>query len=236
MEDRLMTAKQVAAYLNVNERTVLKLVQDGALPGVKVGNQWRFRKAMIDAWLDDQMLGVTPRYVKGTRSEQPRRLLDLASCFKPEHILAELKSSTKAAVIVELAEHAENLELVRDSTWFVGALIQRENVLPTAPGNGAAFLHTIRRHPEQIQTPFMILGRSRAGVDYDALDGKPTHLFFVLGLKYEELNLPWLAKLVQMLAQPGALPALLGAHDARAIYDALADAERRLSGPAAAGA
>jgi hypothetical protein len=39
-----------------------------------------------------------------------------------------------------------------------------------------------------------------------------------------------------MLAQPGALPALLGAHDARAIYDALADAERRLSGPAAAGA
>ena len=50
-----MTIKQVAAYLNVNERTVLKLVQDGALPGVKVGNQWRFRKAMIDTWLDDRL-------------------------------------------------------------------------------------------------------------------------------------------------------------------------------------
>ena len=45
MEDQLMTIKQVATYLNVNERTVLKLVQDGAIPGVKVGNQWRFRNA-----------------------------------------------------------------------------------------------------------------------------------------------------------------------------------------------
>ena len=46
-----MTVKQIAAYLNVNERTVLKLVTEGALPGVKVGNQWRFKKRMIDVWL-----------------------------------------------------------------------------------------------------------------------------------------------------------------------------------------
>ena len=63
MEDRLMTVKQLAGYLNVNDRTVLKLVSEGVLPGVKVGNQWRFRKAMIDTWLDDQMLGVMPRYL-----------------------------------------------------------------------------------------------------------------------------------------------------------------------------
>ena len=61
LDDRLMTVRQLAAYLNINERTVLKLVCEGALPGVKVGNQWRFRKAMIDTWLDDQMLGVVPR-------------------------------------------------------------------------------------------------------------------------------------------------------------------------------
>jgi mannitol/fructose-specific phosphotransferase system IIA component (Ntr-type) len=182
------------------------------------------------------MLGVTPRYVTPTRPEQPRRLLDLDSCFKPEHILAELGGSTKAAVIVELADLAARLGLVRDSTWFVGALIQRENVLPTAPGNGVAILHTIRRHPEQITKPFMVLGRSFGGVDYDALDGKPTHVFFVLGLKYDELHLPWLAKLVQMLAQPGALRALLAAPDARAIHEVLVDAERRLGGAAGKGA
>lgn len=235
MEDRLMTVKQVAAYLSVNERTVLKLVQDGALPGVKVGNQWRFRKAMIDTWLDDQMLGITPRYVEPARRAVPR-MLTLASCFEPSHILPELAGSTKTSVIVELAAHAHRLSLVRDETWFVGALIKRENVMPSAIGNGLAFLHTLRRHPEHIAKPFMVLGRSREGVDFDALDGRPTHLFFVLGLRYDELHLPWLAKLVQMLAQPDVVRSLLDARDATALHERLADAERKLQPLTAAGA
>src|SRR2546426_2765380 len=63
MDDRLMTVKELAAYLNLNERTVLKLAAEGPMPAVKVGNQWRFRKAMIDAWLDDQMLRISPPHV-----------------------------------------------------------------------------------------------------------------------------------------------------------------------------
>lgn len=233
MEDRLMTVKQVAGYLNVNERTVLKLIADGALPGMKVGNQWRFRKAMIDVWLDDQMLGVTPRYVESPRGGSPQRMLALASCFQPVHVIPELQGKTKTSVIVELAGLAQRLGLVRDETWFVGALIQRENVMPSAMGNGLAFLHTLRRSPEQVVKPFLVLGRSREGLDFDALDARPVHLFFLLGLKYDELHLPWLAKLVQMLAQPGAVQSLLDAPDAAAIYQRLADAERQLEPPAA---
>jgi excisionase family DNA binding protein len=228
MEDRLMTIKQLATYLNVNERTVLKLVQDGSIPGVKVGNQWRFRKAMIDTWLDDQMLGLTPRYVESTRPEPTRRMLALARCFEANHILPELGQKTKTGVVAELALHAQKLGLVRDDTWFVGALIQRENVMPSATGNGLAFLHTLRRHPEQIVKPFMVLGRSREGLDFDALDGLPTHLFFVLGLKYDELHLPWLSKLVVMLGQPDVVQSLLTAADAAGIYAILASAERKL--------
>jgi PTS system nitrogen regulatory IIA component len=228
MEDRLLTVKELAAYLSVNERTILKLVAEGALPGVKVGNQWRFRKPMIDTWLDDQALGVTPRYVELGHAEPPRRMLTLSSCFSPEHIIANLGSSTKTGIIVELAELAQRLGLVRDETWFVGALIQRENVMPTALGNGLAFLHTLRRSPEQVVQPFMVLGRARNGVDFDALDGRPTHLLFVLGLKYDELHLPWLAKLVQMLAQPGAVDTILQARDGQAIFQALSEAERKL--------
>ncbi len=229
MEDRLMTIKQVATYLSVNERTVLKLVQDGSIPGVKVGNQWRFRKAMIDTWLDDQMLGITPRYVEATRTEQPRRMLELATCFEAGHVLPELTGKTKTSVIGELAAHAQKLGLVRDETWFVGALIQRENVMPSAIGNGLAFLHTLHRHPEQVVKPFMVFGRAREGVDFDALDARPTHLFFVLGLKHDELHLPWLAKLVQMLAQRDVVQSLLQAPDATSIYETLARAERKLA-------
>jgi len=231
-EDGLMTIKQLADHLNVNERTVLKLVQDGTLPGVKIGNQWRFRKATIDTWLDDQMLGITPRYIETARQATPARMLTLASCFEASHILPGLAGRSKAAVIVELAAYAQKLGLIRDETWFVGALVQRENVMPSATGNGLAFLHTLRRHPAQVVKPFMALGRSHEGVDFDALDGKPTHLFFVLGLKYDGLHLPWLAKLVRMLSQGDVVPALLAAADPEAIYGLLADAERKLE-PAA---
>ena len=229
MEDRLMTIKKLADYLSVNDRTVLKLVSDGTLPGVKVGNQWRFRKAMIDTWLDDQMLGVTPRYLDAPGLDGlPRRMLELTNCFQPDHIIPELAARTRNTVIEELAGLANRLGLVRDKTWFVGALIERENVMPSGMGNGIAFLHTLRRNPEQITRPFMVLGRSREGVDFDALDGKPTHLFFVLGLKFDELFLPWLHKLSQMFLREETVRAVLDAPDAEAIFDAVARAERSL--------
>ena len=230
MDDRLMTVKQLAGYLNLNERTVLRLVTDGALPGVKVGNQWRFRKAMIDTWLDDQMLGVTPRMIGEPKPVvSPRAMLELASCFELSHILAEMKATTKNAAVEELAGLAAELGLVRDKTWFMGALIERENVMPSAPGRGVAFLHTVRRNPQQVTRPFMVLGRSRAGVDFDALDGKPTHLFFVLGLKIYELHLPWLAKLAGMFATDQAVQPVLAARDAKAIYEVIAASERRMT-------
>jgi excisionase family DNA binding protein len=229
MDDRLMTIKQLAGYLNLNERTVLRLVTDGALPGVKVGNQWRFRKAMIDTWLDDQMLGVMPRMIDEPKAVvSPRAMLELASCFQVSHIVPEMQAQTKNAAVEELAGRAAELGLVRDKTWFMGALIERENVMPSAPGRGVAFLHTIKRNPQQVSRPFMVLGRSRSGIDFDALDGKPTHLFFVLGLKSNELHLPWLSKLAGMFATREAVEPVLAARDAQAIYDVVAASERRL--------
>jgi len=227
--DALLTVKQLASYLNVNERTVLKLVSDGALPGVKVGNQWRFRKAMIETWLDDQMIGVRPRYVDPpTLDGPPRRMLELSSCFQPEHIIEELTGNTKTAIIEELAVRASDLGLVRDKTWFMGALIERENVMPSAIGNGIAFLHTLHRNPERVTRPFMVLGRSLAGADFDSLDRKPTHLFFVLGLKYTELHLPWLQKLSQILIDRSRVRSILEATDAASVFRILQEAERSL--------
>src|SRR5258708_8869899 len=227
-----MTVRQLADYLNLNERTVLKLVSEGELPGVKIGNQWRFRKAMLDAWLDDQMLGVRRGGGEVARGGPAGcRMVDLGSCFQPSHIVPDLEANTKTGVIEELANLANRLNLVRDKTWFVGALIERENIMPSAVGNGLAFLHTLNRHPEHVVKPFMVFGRSLGGVDFDALDGKPTHLFFVLGLKYHELHLPWLAKLPQMCSRPETLRTLMEVTTADWIFAALSDAERDLGTP-----
>src|SRR5450759_1872442 len=170
MEDRLMTVKQLAEYLSVNDRTVLKLVSDGALPGVKVGNQWRFRKAMIDTWLDDQMLGVMPRYLDPPkRNGSPRRMLELASCFQPDHIIPELEAVSRNAVVEELAGLASRLGLIRDKIWFVRALIERENVMPSAMGNGIAFLHKLPQMFAYKDAVMAIMSAPNAGAIFEAV-------------------------------------------------------------------
>src|SRR5712692_9508979 len=68
------------------------------------------------------MLGVTPRYVEPPRGGSPQRMLALANCFEPGHVIPELQGRTKTSVIVELAGLAQRLGLVRDETWVVGAL------------------------------------------------------------------------------------------------------------------
>ena len=52
MEERLLTIDDVAKYLGVNKFTVYRLVANKKIPAFKVGNQWRFKKEMVDSWLE----------------------------------------------------------------------------------------------------------------------------------------------------------------------------------------
>lgn len=54
MSTTAMTVQDVAAYLNVDPKTVYRLVQRGELPGFKVGGSWRFQKVDLDAWITKQ--------------------------------------------------------------------------------------------------------------------------------------------------------------------------------------
>ena len=53
-ETAAMTVRDVAAYLNVNEKTVYRLAQKRELPGFKVAGAWRFRREDIDRWIEKQ--------------------------------------------------------------------------------------------------------------------------------------------------------------------------------------
>ena len=52
--DEILTIKDVAAYLKVNERTVYRLAASKKIPAFKVGNAWRFRKDELDQWIRQQ--------------------------------------------------------------------------------------------------------------------------------------------------------------------------------------
>ncbi len=68
-DEIFLTTEEVLEYLQVNLRTVYRLIKAGKIPAVRVGRQWRFRKRDIDAWLDAQR----PRSERGAVAPVDRR-------------------------------------------------------------------------------------------------------------------------------------------------------------------
>jgi excisionase family DNA binding protein len=54
MDEAFLTTEEVLEYLQINLRTVYRLIKAGKIPAVRVGRQWRFRRRDIDAWLERQ--------------------------------------------------------------------------------------------------------------------------------------------------------------------------------------
>ncbi|GHA02228.1 hypothetical protein GCM10008090_09400 [Arenicella chitinivorans] len=54
MSDPILTIKDVADYLKVNERTIYRLAASGELPGFKVGNSWRFKQSELEQYIAAQ--------------------------------------------------------------------------------------------------------------------------------------------------------------------------------------
>jgi excisionase family DNA binding protein len=55
-EDDIMTLEEVARYLKVKPQTVYKWAQEQLIPGTKLSKEWRFRKSILDEWIDTSIL------------------------------------------------------------------------------------------------------------------------------------------------------------------------------------
>ena len=54
MENKLLTVEDLADYLQLSTKTIYRMLRRGQLPCYRVGNQWRFRKEVIDTWLEQE--------------------------------------------------------------------------------------------------------------------------------------------------------------------------------------
>ena len=57
-----LTTDEVLVYLKVTPRTIYRLIRTGELPALRVGRQWRFRRADLDAWLARQATKSVPQW------------------------------------------------------------------------------------------------------------------------------------------------------------------------------
>ncbi len=103
IEEPFLTTEEVLEYLQVNLRTVYRLIKAGKIPAVRVGRQWRFRRSDLDAWLERQAarparpVASTPR-PETARSTVPPRIL----VVDDEASIRELLSKTLALAEYEV--------------------------------------------------------------------------------------------------------------------------------------
>lgn len=194
-DEPLLSLPELATYLHLDEKTVFKLVQGGKIPGVVLDGKWRFKRSQIDEWLEQQLVGDEQDFVDVPDGMK----LPLEDLLPNQAIIPDLRATTPLGVIEELAARAYAAGWISDKPWFVGAIVERESLASTAMEGGVAFLHTRAKDKGKIHRPFLVVGRSWSGIPFGAPDGRPTFLFFLMGLKYDRLHLPILGRLARAL-------------------------------------
>jgi len=100
------------------------------------------------------------------------------SKFCAEDLISfDLKGKTKNEIIEELVNLASRSKLVKDKDEVLKAVLEREKLVTTGVGYGVAFPHAKTKAIKGIVIAF---GRSKTGIDFDAMDKKPVHLFFLI--------------------------------------------------------
>jgi len=61
---KILTVKQLANYLQMNEHTIYRLAKSGKIPALKIGAEWRFKKNLIDKWIEEKSIRNIKRETK----------------------------------------------------------------------------------------------------------------------------------------------------------------------------
>ncbi len=147
----------------------------------------------------------------------------------PELIVPELQSHEKSAVIRELADHlAAHVSGAQriDREVLAKVLLERERLASTAIGEGVAIPHG---KLDAVGKLVACVGRAPDGVDFDSMDGRPTHLFFVLVAPENStgVHLKALARISRLFKDPEFRTRLMQAKDAQEIFKVIADEDAK---------
>lgn len=148
--------------------------------------------------------------------------MQLDQIFKIEFIKGDLLAKTKTEALTELVNTIIQGGLKLDSSLAIEVLQQRENLGSTGIGDGVAIPHGKISALDELVVAF---GRSKKGIAYDSLDGKPVHIFFLLLAPENSAgqHLKVLAKISKMLKTANFRKKLLEAKSERDLYKTIID-------------
>jgi len=145
-------------------------------------------------------------------------------------VIPEILSQERDSVLEEMVRYLKSKDKVRKDKELYEKLIQREKLGSTAIGKGIAIPHCKLKEAE---SPLLALAVSQKGVRFEALDGKPTHLFFLVVSSPDNpgQSLQILASIAHLIRKAGSLPKrIMAAKNPRKILEIIREEEERLEG------
>ncbi|WP_280770020.1 PTS fructose transporter subunit IIABC [Salipaludibacillus daqingensis] len=140
-------------------------------------------------------------------------------------MILDLVSTTKADVIEELATKLDKAGKLKNKQSFMEEIHHRESQSSTGIGDGIAIPHA---KSASVTEPTIVFGRSKAGVDYDALDGEKSHLFFMIAASdgANDIHLQTLSRLSTLLMDENFRQTLMQARSEEEILKAVDQKEK----------
>lgn len=152
--------------------------------------------------------------------------MKIAEFLSPQAVVSELTATSKAEVLHELSRQLARGNPGLRQERLVEVLQEREKLGSTGIGEGVAIPHGKLAGMGQLTASF---GVSRSGIDFDAIDGKPTHLFFALVAPENSagVHLKALARISRLFKNPAFRQNILQAKSAEEIYQLIAHEDSR---------
>ena len=146
--------------------------------------------------------------------------MKLSDIIEEDYIIPDLKARDKKRVLEELAEVISIKEPSIDKGALVSVLVERERLGSTGIGDGVAIPHG---KLEGARHPIISFGRSKAGLDFDSMDGQPAHLFFLLVAPENSsgIHLQVLAKVAKILKSSAFRKRLMENRTRKELYETI---------------
>lgn len=150
--------------------------------------------------------------------------MEIMDLLSPDAMLMDLKGKDANSVQDEMIAQLSKARIINDQKTYKADIIAREKETTTGIGGGIAIPHA---KDESVQRAAVLFARSIKGVDYNALDGEPVHLFFMIAAPAgaDAMHLQALASLSALLIDPELVSALLKADTPQAVLDLFAKAQ-----------
>ena len=109
LENDILTLLEIADYLKVSQKTILRMVKQGSMKGFKVGGQWRFLRPVVDEWITDKIQHL-PKKELAKVIGTAETIIPLTKLITEKSIMLDLKPGSKANVLSQIADTLEEAE------------------------------------------------------------------------------------------------------------------------------